>query len=152
MTDAAIRAIDVVEPYRTPNVTPGIGQGVALFDLHAINIQDKHRLLIPVWVAASGHTITKKRRAEFANVLRAAFGSENANVTVPLELPSAPLEDGSKLCTLPIGEVDDHMKFTFRIAFGEPKWVRGKEIVSTLKNMHRLVRKTIIDFDSEGLL
>lgn len=152
MTEDAIHAIDAIEPYRTPDVVPGIGQGIALFDLHAINIQDKHRLLIPVWVAGHSHTITKSRRAELANVLKAAFGSENANVMIPLDLPNGPLEDGSKLCTLPITDVDDNMKFTFRIAFGEPKWVRGKEIVSTLKNMHRLVRKIMIDFDSQGLL
>jgi hypothetical protein len=152
MTDAAIRAIDAVQPYYRPDITPGIGNGASLFALHAINIQDKHCLLIPVWIASSGHTITKSRRAEIANVLRAAFGSENANVMVPLEIPSGPLEDGSRLCTLPIADVDDNMKFRFRIAFGEPKWVRGKEIVSTLKNMHRMVKETILDFDSKGLL
>jgi hypothetical protein len=152
MTDAAINAVDDVQPYRTPDVLPGIGQGVALFDLHAINIQDKHQLLIPAWIAGHSHTITKSRRAEVANVLKAAFGNENANVMIPLNLPSGPIEDGGKLCTLPIADVDDKMQFTFRIAFGEPKWVRGKEIVSTLKNMHRLVRKIMIDFDNKGLV
>jgi hypothetical protein len=152
MTDAAIHAIDAVEPYYRPDITPGIGNGAALFALHAINLQDKHRLLIPVWFASTGHTITKSRRSEVANVLRAAFGTENADVMIPLELPNGSLEDGGKLCTLPIAEVDDNMKFRFRIAFGEPKWVCGKEIVSTLKNMHRMVKKTIVDFDSQGLL
>jgi len=152
MTDGAIRAIDAVEPYYRTDVTPGIGNGAALFALHTINLQDKHRLLIPVWFATSGHTITKSRRAEVANVLRAAFGSENANVMVPLEVPSGPLENGSKLCSLPIADVDDNMQFRFRVALGEPKWVCGKEIVSTLKNMHKVVQKTILDFDSQGLL
>jgi hypothetical protein len=152
MTDAAIRAIDAVEPYYRPDVVPGIGKGAALFALHEISRQDKHRLLIPVWFASTGHTITKSRRAEVANVLRAAFGTENADVMIPLVLPSGSLEDGSKLCTLPITEVDDNMKFRFRIALGEPKWACGKEIVSTLKHMHRIVKKTIVDIDSQGLL
>jgi len=85
--------------------------------------------------------------------LQAAFGSENAEVMVGSLIDSnLPLEDGSKLCTLPISEVDDNMKFRFQIAFGEPASMRGKEIISTLNNMHRIVRGIIEDFDRKGLL
>lgn len=38
MTDSAIDAIDSVEPYYRPDITPGIGNGAALFWLHAINL------------------------------------------------------------------------------------------------------------------
>jgi hypothetical protein len=69
-----------------------------------------------------------------------------------LLVPGGPLRDGSKLCTLPIAEVDDEMKFRFQIAFGQPAGIRGKEVLSTLKNMHRIVKKIVFDFDEKGLL
>jgi hypothetical protein len=53
---------------------------------------------------------------------------------------------------LPISEVDDDMKFRFQIAFGEPEGIRGKEIISTLSNMHRIVKEIMFDFDAKGLL
>ncbi|MFZ1085961.1 MAG: hypothetical protein WAN35_13430 [Terracidiphilus sp.] len=155
MSDAAIQTIDDIKPYGRldkSNPTAGIGN-LALYWLNALDIQDKHRLLIPTWVAAPGHSLTKSKRAEVANVLRAVFGSEDAPVIGPSLIPSnLPLEDGSKLCTLPISEVDDDMKFRFQIAFGEPASMRGKEIVSTLNNMHRIVKEIMFDFDSKGLL
>lgn len=155
MTDAAIQAIDDIKPYGLldkNNPTAGIGN-LALYLLSAINIQDKHRLLIPAWTAAPAHSITKSRRAEAANVLRSAFGSESANVMVGSLIDfNVPLEDGSKLCTLPIAEVDDDMRFRFQIAFGEPASMRGKEILSTLNNMHRIVKEIMLDFYGKGLL
>jgi hypothetical protein len=76
-------------------------------------VEDKHRLLITAWTGVSARTITKSRRAQFPDVLRSAFGSENAEVMEPsLVDSSVPLEDGSKLCTLPIAEVDDDMRRT----------------------------------------
>jgi len=155
MTNAAIQAIDDIKPYgRLDKNNPAAGIGnLALYWLSAINIQDKHRLLIPAWLAAPAHSITKMRRAEMANVLRSAFGSEDANVMVGSLIDSnVPLEDGSKLCTLPIAEVDDDMQFRFQIAFGEPAPMRGKEILSTLNNMHRIVKEIVLNFDTKGFL
>jgi hypothetical protein len=109
--------------------------------------------LIPAWAVSSSHSLTKSLRAQHADVLRSAFGSENADVIGPSLIRSDLfLEDGSKLCTLPIAEVDDDMKFRFQIAFGELASMRGKEILSTLKDMHRIVREIILNFDSQGLL
>jgi hypothetical protein len=155
MSNAAIQAIDAIKPYgRLDKNNPMAGIGnLALYWLSAINLQDKHRLLIPAWTATPGHSLTKSERAKHASVLRAAFGSEHADVIGPSLIPSnIPLEDGCKLCTLPIAEVDDNMKFRFQIAFGEPRAMRGKEILTTLKNMHRIVKEIVLDFDSKGLL
>jgi len=155
MTDAAIQAIDDIQPYgRLDKANPQAGIGnLALYWLSAINIQDKHRLLIPAWLNAPGHSITKTQRAEFAKALESAFGSKDAKVIGGSSIDfNTPLEDGSKLCTLPIAEVDDDMQFRFQIAFGDPPSMRGKEVISTLKNMHRIVKEIILDFDSKGLL
>jgi hypothetical protein len=155
MTDAAIKAIDDIKPYgRLDKNNPMAGIGnLALYRLSILNNQDKHRLLTSTWAAAPTHSITKTRRREMAETLRNVFGSENADVMVgSLIDSSAPLEDGCKLCTLPISEVDDDMKFRFQIVFGEPASMRGKEILSTLNNMHRIVKEIVFDFDSKGLL
>jgi hypothetical protein len=152
MTDAAIQAIDRIEPYyRADGV--GIGQGAALFGLHEINKLDKHRLLVPTWTNMTAHTIPRTKRVEMAEVLRAAFGDQGGNVLMAANAATAgPLKDGSKLGTFPVSEVDDNMTFHFQIAFGEPKWVCGKEVKSTLANMFRIVRGIMIDFDKSGLL
>jgi hypothetical protein len=152
MTDAAIRAIDAIEPYYRPDVLPGIGNGVALFWLHELNKLDKHRLLIPIWEDMTTHTMPKSQLLKMESTLRAAFGDNWDKTHVVANRPLLPLKDGSELCTLPIAEVQDTMAFRFQIAFGEPKWVRGKEILSTLVNMHRIVREIIEAFDSKGLL
>jgi hypothetical protein len=65
---------------------------------------------------------------------------------------NAPLEDGAKLCTLPIAEVEDDMEFRFRMDFGEPASMHGKPIIPTLANMHRIVREIMLDFEAKGLL
>lgn len=153
MTDAAIQAIDAIEPYYRPDVLPGIGHGVALFWIHVLNKLDKHRLLIPVWEDMTAHTMPRTQKAAMAETLKAAFGDTWQNTLVAANHKTiSPLVDGSELCTLPISEVDDNMKFRFQIAFGEPKWVCGKEILTSLVNMHRIVKGIMIDFDSKGLL
>lgn len=151
MTDASIEAIDAVQPYYRLD-TPGIGNGTALYWLHVINIHDKHRLLIPTMLAIPAHTITKSKRRENADVLRKAFGSVDADVMIPSGVAIGPLEDGGKLCSVPIAEVDDNMRFRFQLSFGDPPGIRGKEIVSTLKNMHRVVKETMTGFAARGLL
>jgi hypothetical protein len=153
MTDAAIRAIDEVEPYYRPEIEPGIGKGVQLFCLHEINRLDKHRLLIPTWVCMVGHTPTRTRRSEMKDVLINALGSADADVIVgAVSIDPGPLGNGSKLCTLPISEVDSNMKFRLHIGFGQPRWVKGKEISSTLSSIHQKVKETIISFNEQGLL
>jgi hypothetical protein len=98
MTDAAILAIDDIKPYFRLEDGFMIGNP-PLYELHAINAQDKHRLLIPAWTGAPGHSIKKSSRAAWAPALRAAFGSENADVMMPSLVDSnMPLEDGSRLC------------------------------------------------------
>lgn len=89
--------------------------------------------------------------AELPEGLRAALGPGDVFIAANAMSPGS-LKDGSKLCTLPISEVNDDMTFRFQIASGEPKWVRGKEMLTSLAAMHKRVRQIMIDFDKEGLL
>ncbi len=153
MTDAAIMAIDRIEPYYRPDGSPigsGIGNGVHLFMLHEINKLDKHRLLVPIWGNMVSHTITRTKRIEMDEVIRAALANQPGKVF--LAANSGPLKDGSELGTFPISDVDDDMTFNFHIAFGEPKWFRGKEVLTSLAAIHKQVREIMIRFDNEGLL
>jgi hypothetical protein len=151
MTEAAIKAIDRIEPYYRLDTAVGIGNGARLFWLHEINKLDKHRLLVPAWTNMVSHTIPRTKLAELPEGLRAALGPGEVFIATN-DVPNGPLKDGSKLCTLPISEVNDDMTFRFHIAFGEPKWVCGKEVATTLAAMHKRVREIMIDFDNEGLL
>jgi len=60
MTDAAIQAIDRIQPYYGIDGV-GIGHGAQLFWLDEINKLDKHRLLVPIWGNMISHTIPRLR-------------------------------------------------------------------------------------------
>lgn len=150
MTDAAIKTIDRIEPYHRPDGI-GIGNGVHLFMLHEINKLDKHRLLVPIWGTMVSHTIPRTKLAELPEGVRTALGFGAVFIATDALSPG-PLKDGSKLCTLPILEVNDDITFRFQMAFGEPKWFCGKEVFTSLAAMHKRVEEIIIGFDKEGLL
>lgn len=141
----AMQAIDAVQPYKK-------GNGWALWDLHVMNNVDKHNLLIPVWGSLTSHSFPKSEKGKMDSLFKSQY---------PTGLPrgmhtaaSGPLflKDGGELLTIPISEIGDYMDFRIRIAFGEPENVRGKEVISTLNNMHRIVMETITNFEVQGLL
>jgi len=145
MGDAAIKAIDAVEPYKR-------GNGWALWDMHSMNNRDKHSLLIPTWGNLVGFTFPKSKRIAVEKSLHSRF--PDGLPRGMLCMPSNPtfVEDGGKLLTIPISEVEDHMDFRIAIAFGDPEIVRGKEVVSTLEGMRSIVFGIITEFSLKGLL
>jgi hypothetical protein len=148
MGQPAIDAIDGIEPYPR-------GNGWALWDMHTMHNRDKHRLLIPAWGSLVAHSIPKSDRPGIERAMSAKFpgGLPPGFLTMASSPDGAIfLQDGGKLLTLPITEVEDHMDFRINIAFGEPENVRGKEVISTLDNMHRIVMQAIVDFSLKGLL
>ena len=153
MADAAISAIDDIEPYYRITEDPAsrIGNGAPLYLLDRINNLDKHRLLIPIWGSMVSHTIPRSKRAELSEEFLAAYADGELFLAAG-PLTPGPLKDGSKLCTLPISDVDNDMKFNFRLTFGEPALIRGKEVHTTLAAVHKRVRDIMISFDKKGLL
>jgi hypothetical protein len=147
MGEAAINAIDRIQPYKG-------GYGWALWDMHTMHNRDKHRLLIPVWGSLNSHSFPKSERIKAERALRYKFPNGLPRGFLTMPGPNTPpfLKDGGELLTIPISEVEDHMDFRINIAFGDPMNVRGKEVVSTLDNMHRLVMQAIVDFSVKGLL
>jgi hypothetical protein len=145
MGKAAIQAIDAVQPYPR-------GDGWALWHMHTMNNIDKHNLLLPIWGNLISHTFPKSERIKMESIFKAKWpdGLPRGMLTAAHGLRI--LEDGGELLTMPISELEDHMDFRISIALGEPVEVRGKEVISTIDNMHRIVLKTIADFSLNGLL
>jgi hypothetical protein len=131
---AAIRVIDTHQPYAG-------GNGWALWDMNEMSNRDKHRLLIPVWGSLIGHSFSVSARIRHEDIFKEQFPSGIPRGILMTPAGRHYLKDGGKLLTIPIAEVDDHMDFRTNLAFGEPEQVRGKEVISTLMNMHHLVLK-----------
>ena len=141
----AIKAIDGVQPYTR-------GDGWPLWNMQTMNNVDKHNLLIPVWGSLVGHSFLKSRRVELESLFKSHWPDGMPRGVFSAASGPLLLKNDSELLTVPIPEVDDHMDFRISVALGEPVDVRGKEVISTIDNMHRIVLKTIADFSLKGLL
>jgi hypothetical protein len=124
----AIKVFDLIEPY-------GGGHGQMLWVLHALNNADKHRLLVSVG----------------SNIARTVQMTLSPTPRMFSALLLAPgLQEG-----LVLGEVegntepDNHIKFTFDIAFGEPEILEGEYVVPTLTYLAGMV-ETIVNHFAEN--
>lgn len=118
------KALLAIEPYSG-------GNGEYLWVINDLDITDKHRLLLTIGTAFSAMTLDL---ADLAPLIFPDGGS------FPLSLrPSDryPLKEGTELYVAPPGEFEKHrnLKFTFDIAFGEPKVLEGEPIVPTLRRL-----------------
>jgi hypothetical protein len=140
---AAVDIIMKAEPYTGANNLFGA--------LHQLDIEDKHKLLVPVGLAHKG-TIDS---FTMADVLDAYPGATTIKL---FEIPTArgigivaprvafPLEDGAEIYRVPARLRDDpvaqmHMNSEFRIevAFGEVEVVKGKSLIETLGQLIKFV-------------
>jgi hypothetical protein len=124
----AVKVFDLIEPY-------GGGHGQMLWVLHTLNNADKHRLLVSVG----------------SNIARTVQMTLSATPRMFSALVHAPgLQEG-----LVLGEVegntepDNHIKFTFDIAFGEPEILEGEYVVPTLTYFAGMV-ETIVNHFAEN--
>jgi hypothetical protein len=137
MAQAAIDAIDVIEPYKSGHTD----KSDILWRLHTLNRIDKHRLLITVAArfGAIGIAAPKQFR-EFMGV----------------DIPLVMLEPASRLEPLKVGdelfidapdaEVDKDYKFAIEIAINESQVVERKSLVESLQHMADLVDSLISSF------
>lgn len=144
-------AIDGIEPY-------GGGAGEILWHLHALDIIDKHQLMITT-VSTNLRYSSPPIQAAMIKNLFLGMGSDELGPSqdahaflVESKDVIFPLKAGNKLCTRAKAEVSEHMYFPFEIAFGEPQFVAGKSVIETLHRMADFVRYVIRDFDARGFL
>lgn len=129
MSGRALRYIDLMKPY---------GGGYDLFwRLHRLDIEDKHRLLMPVLITPFGGTLNP-----------AVIDGED----VPMEIADPvhfPIKDGTMLFRVKIPphlrnkKVDMDFKLDFRPEFWSPKIVKAMSIEEALNPLVALVEKTI---------
>ena len=111
----------------------GSGQFVWLLD--RLDVVDKHRLLLTVNYAYRSFTF------DVAALLRGVADWTADLPVTPVSYRPAdryPVQEGTELFIADaewFEQQGDNMKFTFEIAFGEPKIIEGEPIVSTLRRM-----------------
>jgi len=131
-SDAAIRFVRRLKPFA--------GGNTFLTRLHALDISDKHKLVLVVG-AAHKHVVLK---------LKMKVPWQAAPVEFPtLALNPAdrqfPLQDGAevfRVCRAARESENEH-DLVFELAFGDVAEVRGLPLIATLESMHRHVLKII---------
>jgi hypothetical protein len=127
MPIAAKEIIDQIAPYQ--------GGNNALWALHALDVTDKHRLLITVG-------------AQVAKVVQLTLSSEMTEFSALLRAPRG-LEEGDILGEVSgNSEANQRINFTFDIAFGQPEGLTGESVVGTLHHMAQMVEAIIGHFES----
>jgi len=144
MRQAAIDAIGALRPYRAGNLR--------LWQLHRLDIIDKHRMVVTAGSALRGSTIMPSVR----NKLLDAFMARR--------LPGEPIPDYKSLRGRPHvvnhalkkGDIihcvsesdrDENTRFTFEIAFAEPEVIEGDPVIQTLYQFFRLAGQIVSDFE-----
>ena len=132
MRQDAIDAIDAVKPYK--------GGNDALWQLHRLNIVDKHRLLVTVGSGFQsvdvGPTLMRG--------LRAIIPDDQAMPDLALFLRPQdnlfPLKAGDELfIDQPDAEPNEHQQIRFAVVISEPGVIEGEALVETLSQMVDLV-------------
>jgi hypothetical protein len=148
MRQSAIKAINETEPYKG-------GNGHVLWQLHRLNIRDKHRILITVGCELSGVRLHPTRRRQMHKAIHASVGisltDAEADVLNPFKRPvgqSSPLKEGDELVRDPFAneEVDQNTQFTFDIALNEPPIIECEPLLPTLVGMADRVDDLITNF------
>jgi hypothetical protein len=147
---AAIKAIRSIEPY------PG-GRGELLWQLHKLDILDKHCLLLTVGACNDRQTMSLGQIANLRYLYsRVLDDIPEANDPVVFmdasEKMHFPLKSGYILGTYPKSQMHEKMQFPVEVAFGEPEVLKGKLVVVTLHSMAQAIRDIFIEFDRAGFL
>jgi hypothetical protein len=113
--------LDRIQPYKG-------GQAHRLWQLHQLDIRDKHRLLLTTAFIPTSRTVTPSERKQF-NALYPRLASDPTlkRLSVPhrwipsIPSPTTPLQAGQILLTVPASDAQEHMGFSFDIAINEPE-------------------------------
>jgi hypothetical protein len=94
----AWRLTQLLKPYKDGNLT--------LYRVHALDIEDKHHVLMPTLIQQTAMGVTYK----------AADGSEGLTIWMGLPRPWAPVKDGSDLGMLRADQIIEGSKYEFKLA------------------------------------
>ena len=144
MRQAAIDAIGALKPYKTGNRL--------LWQLHRLDIIDKHRMVVTAGSALTASTIMPSVR----NKLLEAFMARR--------LPGEPIPDyksfrgrphvvnyalkkGDIIHRVPESDMEKDAKFAFEVAFAEPKIAEGEPVIQTLYQLFKLADQIVSGFE-----
>jgi hypothetical protein len=140
MTASAINAITSLEPWKG-------GKGHHLWELHELNIIDKHRLLLTVGSAYKSVDLGPTLWRDFNEWFEEHGG-------VPKNLPGLTIRPADALCPLKSGDelfIDapdapfhNNMKVDFHVAIYEPDVLRPEWVVSTALRFTRAVEGAVV--------
>lgn len=147
--DVAIKIIDRIEPYRG-------GHGHDLWVLNKLNIADKHHLILAAGLSNPYHSMSRSKRnhmmKDFLGITESPLG--DAELSVAFQTQPAfshfPLKRGDILAVIPNDEVDEHMQFTFNIAFYKTEVLEREPVVAKLRILANSVRSVMRTFATEG--
>lgn len=144
MTAAAVHTIDALRPYK--------GGNESLWQVHALNIIDKHRALLTV--GSAFHSV------DVGGIVTRVMGDavREAGLFKGKELPTFdlflrpadrlfPLRVGAELFEdLPDAPPDPAIRFQLDVALGEPGILEGEPLVEALSRMVGAVESTLPQF------
>jgi hypothetical protein len=141
MRPEAIKAIDIIKPYKSGNDQ--------LWRLHRLNNIDKHRLLITVssyfQSIGIGTILNREMKEAFPDIGEIPIPSVSIN---PAD-KKCPLKADDELFTdLPDAEFNDKIPFRFEVSLNEPEVIECEPILVTLQQFIDMVGKIIESFDS----
>ncbi|HEV2400607.1 MAG TPA: hypothetical protein VGS27_26955 [Candidatus Sulfotelmatobacter sp.] len=143
------KIIEDLKPYK--------GGNELLWQLHQLNLRDKHRLLVPVAASLAAFNIGKHTaHVQYGTetlLMRSPKGGFRARIAqdayIPPHCPRCPLKAGDILLVDPPGtKVDKNIDFRFEIAFHEPGIIEAEPILKAVYEMHYAVAE-IVGFFAE---
>jgi len=145
------RVMDIMK-----NAEPYKSRDYLLGQLHLLDIEEKHRTLLPVSTAVLSMTSDMMAIFRQGYLHRIGHSVSTSFVTRQFEEPVYPVHDRTVLGRAPINpdgpQVDMNPQFAFDIAFGELEVVKGQPILGTLHKFAERVDCLVEAFATAGLL
>ena len=127
-----------------------------LWSLHALDLAEKHHVLVPVCSAVWFRTEDPTAYFRQSHLHRIGHSLSPVALRRQLELPVFPVHNGTELFRMPVNQdgpqQDMNQTFLFEVAFGDEEPVQGEPIVATLRHFAQLVDALVDTFLSEGLV
>jgi hypothetical protein len=139
-----LEILDRIQPYKG-------AWGNKLWQLHQLDIVDKHRLLLTIATVPVGHTMVPSQKAAF-DARGVAFDPEG--IAVYQYLFAAynprvkPLQAGDEIGTFLASDVDENMGFSFDVAFNEPDIIEG--LIPTFAFLRMVCSEVLIVINEFG--
>lgn len=118
------------------SIQPSNTKDLTLWNLHSLDIADKHRLLVTAQLGYQAWGVD-------------AFSSGN---TLYFDQIAVPIVEGYEITNIPTSTFErqkrEDFKLVLNIAFGDTEIVHGQEVMLTLHNMANRVKETIGRFEA----